>query len=120
MSAKVTKLPLPLVSLVLTVVLALFSAVGERTPQVAPAGPSRRPAPAMEQQPSAVIYFKVLSWLSRIVPAEGAEPSAVRPTPSASGLGHVPSLSVRGGGVDLCSLTPAGTPSPATSGVSRP
>jgi hypothetical protein len=120
MSAKGTKLPLPLVSLVLTVVLALFSAVGERAPQVASAGQVRRPAPAMEQHPSAVIYFKVLGWLSRIVPAEGARPSAVRPTPSTSELGHVQSLSARGGRAELCSLTLAGTRSSAASGVSRP
>jgi len=63
---KKAKLPLPLVILIAATLFMLSSALGEWIGR--PAGASRtQPSETVEQQQAAIVYVRVMSWLSRVI-----------------------------------------------------
>jgi hypothetical protein len=63
---KKAKLPLPLVILIAATLFMLSSALGEWIGR--PAGASRtQPNGTVEQQQAAIVYVRVMSWLSRVI-----------------------------------------------------
>jgi hypothetical protein len=71
---KKVKLPLPLLILMLAIIVALTSTLGEWIGR--PASASRaHPSDTVEQQQAAIVYVRVVSWLSRVIthPAAHAE-----------------------------------------------
>jgi hypothetical protein len=68
---KKAKLPLPLWILILATLFLLANALGERIGH--PAAASRtQPSKTVEQQQAAIIYVRVMSWLSRVIAHPGA------------------------------------------------
>ena len=71
---KKAKLPLPLLILILATFFSLASTLGEWIGS--PASASRtHPSDTVEQQQAAIVYVRVMSWLSRVIthPAVHAE-----------------------------------------------
>ena len=63
---KVSKLPLPVLILIVATLFLLSSAFGEWIGR--PAAALRAPAPqTVEQQQSAVLYLRAMAWLSRVI-----------------------------------------------------
>jgi len=63
---KKARLPLPLWILILATLFLLANAFGERISHPAAASRSR-PSETVEQQQAAIIYVRVMSWLSRVI-----------------------------------------------------
>ena len=60
------KLPLPLLILILATIFSLASTLGEWIGR--PAAASRtHPSDTVEQQQAAILYVRVMSWLSRVI-----------------------------------------------------
>jgi len=80
---KKAKLPLPLLILILATVFALASTFGEWIGS--PASASRaHPSDTVEQQQAAILYVRVVSWLSRLIthPAAHAEENSESTRPA--------------------------------------
>ena len=80
---KKAKLPVPLLILILAIFFALASTFGEWIGS--PASASRvQPSDTVEQQQAAIVYVRVMSWLSRVIthPAAHAEDNVVSARPA--------------------------------------
>ena len=86
------RLPFPVVILALTGALALFSALAGRTPRAAATEPASQRVQAVEQQPAALTYFRIMNWLLRLLPNDrnkvDAAPGAAPCTRSMNGKGR--------------------------------
>jgi hypothetical protein len=70
---KKLKLPLPVLILILSTLFLLSSTFGEWIGH--PSTPSRTPArETVEQQQAAIVYIRVMSWLSRVIARPAARP----------------------------------------------
>lgn len=88
-----------IVVLALAAVFLFRSVSSNRAEQVPEARTSPVPAySSVEQQQAAVIYFKVISWLSQILPARAADTS---PRVSVKKVSHTKSSSPK---MPLCAL----------------
>jgi hypothetical protein len=94
------KLPLPLLILILATLFSLASTFGEWIGH--PSSPSRMPpSETVEQQQTAVVYVRVMSWLSRLITRhaahcegsrQSARPADTRHRERRAGLAQGPGL----------------------------
>jgi hypothetical protein len=93
---KKAKLPLPLLILILATVFSLASTFGEWIGRPSPALHAP-PSDTVEQQQAAIVYVRVMSWLSRVITHraahsennnESAQPAALLPAPTHSVAAH--------------------------------
>ena len=68
---KKARLPLPLWILILATLFLLANALGERIGQSAAASRTQ-PSETVAQQQAAIVYVRVMSWLSRVIAHPGA------------------------------------------------
>jgi hypothetical protein len=107
---KKVKLPLPLLILILAIFFALTSTVGEWIGR--PASASRtHPSDTVEQQQAAIVYVRVMSWLSRVIthPAAHAEDNG-ESAPPAEPI-KAPTHEVAAPRLQLCALNKSSRPS---------
>jgi len=70
---KKLKLPLPVLILILSTLFLLSSTFGEWIAR--PSTPLRtRPRETVEQQQAAIVYIRVMAWLSRVIARPAAHP----------------------------------------------
>ena len=115
---KKAKLPLPLLILILAIFFALASTLGEWIGS--PASASRtHPSDTVEQQQAAIVYVRVMSWLSRVIthPAAHAEDNgeSARPTQPIK----APTHGVSAHRLRLCALNKSSRPSTSLCKSSR-
>jgi len=115
---KKARLPLPLLILILAIFFALTSTLGEWIGR--PASTSRtHPSDTVEQQQAAIVYVRVMSWLSRVIthPRAHAEDSgeSARPADPIK----APTHGVSAHRLQLCALNKSSRPSTSLCKSSR-
>ena len=107
---KKPKLPLPFWILILATLFLLGSAFGERIGHPAAAA-RNHPSETVEQQKAAIVYVRVMSWLSRVIthPAARTEDDVKNARPVEPISAQV--FSATGRGVQLCALHKSSRPS---------
>jgi len=115
---KNARLPLPLLILILATVFALASTFGEWIGS--PASASRtHPSDTVEQQQAAIVYVRVMSWLSRVIthpPAHAEENGeSARPAEPIK----APTHRVAAHRLQLCALNKSSHPSTSLCKSSR-
>jgi len=115
---KKAKLPLPLWILLFAIVFSLASAFGEWVVRPAAAS-SSHPSETVEQQQAAIVYVRVVSWLSRVIthPAAhtGDNGESARPAEPLKAAVHP----LPGHKLQLCALNKTSRPSTARCKFSR-
>jgi len=107
---KKANLPLPLLILILATFFALASTFGEWIGS--PASASRaHPSDTVEQQQAAILYVRVVSWLSRVIthPAAHAEDNSESTRPAEPI--KAPTRGVAAHRLQLCALRKSSRPS---------
>ena len=115
---KKAKLPLPLLILILATVFALASTFGEWIGS--PATASRtHPSDTVEQQQAAIVYVRVMSWLSRVIthPAAHAEDNGESARPAEPS--KAPTHGVAAHRLEFCALNKSSRPSTSLCKSSR-
>jgi hypothetical protein len=115
---KKAKLPLPLLILILAVFFALASTFGEWISR--PSSASRMPpSETVEQQQAAIVYVRVMSWLSRVIshPAVHSEDKGESARPA--GPAKAPTHEVAAHRLQLCGLNKPSHPSTSLCKSSR-
>jgi hypothetical protein len=112
------KLPLPLLILILATLFSLASTFGEWIGR--PTSALRTPASeTVEQQQAAIVYVRVMSWLSRLITHPAAHSKrnseSVRPAEPAKGPTH----SLAAHRLRLCALNKPSQPSASLRKSSR-
>jgi hypothetical protein len=115
---KKAKLPLPLLILILATFFSLASTLGEWIGS--PASASRtHPSDTVEQQQAAIVYVRVMSWLSRVIthPAAHAEDKGESARPAEPI--KAPTHGVAAHRLQLCALNKSSRPSTSLCKSSR-
>ena len=115
---KKAKLPLPLLILILATFFSLASTFGEWIGRPASAS-STPPSDTVEQQQAAIVYVRVMSWLSRVIthPAAHAEDKGESARPAEPI--KAPTHGVAAHRLQLCTLNKSSRPSTSLCKSSR-
>jgi len=95
-------LPIPFLILIVAGVVSLFSVFADRQPRAAVTGSSPLQMQTVEQERMAVIYFRVLSWLSDVIPRGGDPVKANPPSHPAPKPTKASPRCGRPGRIELC------------------
>ncbi len=115
---KKAKLPLPLLILILATVFALASTFGEWIGSPASASRTHQ-SDTVEQQQAAIVYVRVMSWLSRVIthPAAHTEDNSESARPAEPI--QAPTHGVAAHRLQLCALNKSSHPSTSLCKSSR-
>jgi len=115
---KKVKLPLPLLILIFATFFALASTFGEWIGR--PASASRtHPSDTVEQQQAAILYVRVMSWLSRVIAHPAAHTEDNRESARPAEPIKAPIRGVAAHRLQLCALNKSSRPSTSLRTSSR-
>jgi hypothetical protein len=86
-TVKKIRLPLPLAILLISVILALISLLGEGMSRGSSLAKAPQLTQTVDEPQAAAVYFRVMSWLSRILPGPVAVPKITNPGPPSTAAG---------------------------------
>jgi hypothetical protein len=115
---KKAKLPLPLLILILATLFSLASTFGEWIGR--PSSALRTPPSAtVEQQQAAILYVRVMSWLSRVITHAAAHSESKSHSARPAEPLQVPTHAVAARRLQLCALHKSSHPSTSLRKCSR-
>jgi hypothetical protein len=103
-TVKRIRLPLPLAILLFSVILSLVSLLGEGMSRGSSLAKATQLTQAVDEPQAAAIYFRVISWLSRILPGPVAVPKIANPAPPSSEAGKTSVVGKSAPKPQLCPL----------------
>jgi len=97
-------LPVPFLILILAAVVSLFSVIADRAPQAAVGEKDSLQIQTVEQERMAAAYFRVMAWLSDVMPQAGKPAKTISPSVPTPSLTKASSRCEGRGRIELCTF----------------